>query len=93
MQNNTSIQMSCPDCGWPMFGRAVVREGVADATVTCPRCASATRIITAKLQDGDPKYNGKTNLAGDESNCVTYDDNYNRVPVQMPNVYGPPNTK
>lgn len=79
---HTNIHMSCPDCGWAMFGRAIGRDGAVAATVTCSRCGSITRVEATKLHDGDPKFNGTTNAAGDEPNAYTYDESGDKVALR-----------
>lgn len=76
------IHLTCPDCGWGLFGRAVVRVDAGSVDITCPRCACIVRCSLVKLHDGDPKFNNTVDFAGADHNRYTYDESNNRIALR-----------
>jgi uncharacterized Zn finger protein len=66
--------MSCPDCGFALFGKQVIRVDTMQVTLTCPRCHAAIRVSATKLHDGDPKI-----IKELPSSAYTYDKDHNRI--------------
>ena len=67
------MHITCRNCGWGLFGKAVMRVDAASVDITCPRCGEVYRVSAVKLHDGKPI---------DKSDMrYTYDNEHNRVPL------------
>jgi hypothetical protein len=69
------IHLTCRNCGWGLFGKAVMRIDAASVDLTCPRCKAVYRVSAVVIHDGEPQ---KTEEQSRRL-AYTYDENHDRI--------------
>lgn len=68
------ISISCPNCGWAIFGAAATKVDSSTSDLQCTRCKTIVRITATMIHEGKPH---------DESSYwYTYDETGNKIPYR-----------
>jgi uncharacterized Zn finger protein len=69
------IHLSCSNCGWALFGRAVIRVDTGSVDMTCHKCHAVYRVSICIMREGEPQdVNAVRRKLGH-----TYDSDHNRL--------------
>jgi hypothetical protein len=67
------VNISCPNCGWVIFGRAITKVDSSTADLQCVRCKAVVRLTAILLHEGQ--------VIDGSVYWYTYDKDNNKIPL------------